>query len=142
MPHVMNVYLRFGHPVQQRYLNGRCRSVFFRPGQVFCRIWWEGNEYGTTRSEVAILQARRPRQLIQTVVGVSPGAVVLLRVEGERTVQLVQRIISGIRAQGIDPERVSPVFWRVVQNRLSSRFESPVYTPARHAARLLREAVS
>jgi hypothetical protein len=139
IPGQMNVYLGFGQPLGQRYLNGRCRSVFFRPDQTFCRVWREGNEYGLTRCELAILQARAPRQFVQKVTGITPGASILLRVEGEPTVQLVQRLISTIRARGIEPDRVSTRFWRVVQNRLAARLECPTYTPFRHRAQLTRE---
>jgi hypothetical protein len=141
IPRQMNVYLVFGQPFGQRYLNGRCRSVFFRPGQVFCRVWREGNEYGPTRCELAVLQARAPRQFVQKVAGITPGASILLRVEGEETVQLAQRLISAIRARGIDPARVPTRFWRVVQNRLVACLECPAYTPFRHQAQVTREAV-
>jgi hypothetical protein len=142
IPRRMNVYLRFGHPVQQRYLNRRCRAVYFAPGQVFCRIGWEGNEYGTTRLELAILQAKGPHQLVQRVAGIAPGAALLLRVEENHRVQRVLRLIDAIQAQKMDPATVSPCFWRVLQNRLATSDETPVYTPARHAAKLWREVVA
>jgi hypothetical protein len=142
VPLRMNVYLRFAQPVQQRYFNWRCHSAYFAPGQVLCRIWWEGNEYGTTRLELAILQAKGPRQCLQKLVGITPGAAVLLRVQGGHQVQQVLRLISAIQAQQIDPASVSPCFWRVLQNRLATHGETPVYTPARHAAKVWREAVA
>lgn len=142
IPQSMNVYLRFGRPVLQRLLNRRCRSAYFGPGQVFCRIWWEGNAYGTTRLELAILQAKGPRQFVQEVAGIAPGASILLRVAGDQAVRQVSRLIGAIQAQQIDPATVPPGFWRVVHNRLATRGEPPVYTAARHAAKVWRELVA
>jgi hypothetical protein len=142
IPQRKNVYLRFGHPIQQRHLNRPYRSVYFGPGQVFCRIWWEGNAYGTTRFELAILQAQGPLQIVQKVYGIAPGASILLRVAGDGQVRRVLRLIDVVRAQQIDPASVSPRFWRVVQNRLATRGEPPVYTPARHVAKVWRDTIA
>lgn len=142
IPQRMNVYLRFGHPIQQRQLNRAYRSVYFSPGQVFCRIWWEGNAYGTTRFELAILRANGPHQIVQKVYGIAPGASILLRVVGDGPVRRILRLIDTVRAQQIDPTSVSPRFWRVVQNRLATRGETPVYTPARHVAKVWRETIA
>ena len=142
IPQRMNVYLRFGRPVIQRFLNRRHRSVYFGPGQVFCRIWWEGNAYGTTRLELAILQAKGPQQFMQKVPGIAPGASILLRVGGDQAVRQVSRLIGAMQAQQIDPATVPPGFWRVVHNRLATRSEAPHYTPGRHAAKVLREMVA
>ena len=142
IPQRMNVYLRFGRPILQRLLNRRCRSAYFGPGQVFCRIWWEGNAYGTTRLELAILQATGPRQSVQKVWGIAPGASILLLVAGDTAVRQVSRLIGAIQVQQIDPAIVPPGFWRVVHNRLATRSEAPHYTPGRHAAKVLREMVA
>ena len=140
VPQRLNVYLRFGHPHQRQLINGRCRSAFFEPKRVFCRIWWEANAYGTVRWQLAVLQAMEPGQFVQRVAGVRSGASMLLQVEGERTVRAVLRLISTIESVRVDPVDVAPSYWRMVQNRLAARVEFGTYTPLRHAAHQLQEA--
>jgi hypothetical protein len=139
-PH-LNVYLRFGRPRRQVPINRCSRSAFFAPGQVFCRIWWESNAYGTTRWELSILQAGSAGQFVQRLSGVHPGAVLLACVEGERTVRPLLRLISTIESLRVDPADVSPAYWRVLQNRLAGRVETPRYGPDRHAAYKLQRSL-
>jgi len=135
----INVYLRFGSPVLIQPSSSRHRHAFFAPDAVFCRIWWERNDYGTTRWQLVILQALAPRQPVQAVVGVAPGATILLRVEGERLVKSALRLIGAIEAQDIELGSVAPAYWRVAHNRLVGRAEIGFYGPDRHAAETLRQ---
>lgn len=134
IPQRINVYLRFGNPRRKLPINARCRCALFAPEQVFCRIWWEGNAYGTTRWELAILQARAPGRFVQRMTGVAPGASILLNVEGERSVRPLLRLISTIESLGVDPPDVSAAYWRVLQNRLAGRAELSPYRLDRYAA--------
>jgi len=134
----INVYLRFGSPVLIQPTSPHRRRAFFAPGAVFCRIFWERNDYGTTRWQLVILQALAPRQLMQAVAGVTPGATILLRVEGERLVKSALRLIDSVEAQDIAPGSVAPAYWRVAHNRLVGRAEIGFYEPDRHAAETLR----
>ena len=133
----MNVYLRFGRPQCTRRVDRFRSLVFFRPGSVFGRIWWEANEYGTTRWDLMVLQAGTPLQTLQRVVGVAPGATVLLHVRGPKKVPLALHLIDAIEAQQIHCADVAPSYWRTVHNRLAAHTEAAVYTPEQHAAHLL-----
>ena len=133
----MNVYLRFGRSHLVQRIDPQHSLAFFQPGAVFCRIWWEANEYGTTRWELMVLQAGTPKQSIQRVVGIAPGASVLLHVRGPKKVPSALQLIDAIEAQKIDCADVAPNYWRTVHNRLAGRTEAAVYTPEQHAAHLL-----
>ena len=133
----MNVYLRFGRPQRVQRIDPQHSLAFFQPGAVFCRIWWEANTYGTTRWELLALQAGTPKQSIQRVVGIAPGATVLLHVRGPKKVPVALQLIDAIEAQQIHCADVAPDYWRTVHNRLASRTEAAVYTSEQHAARLL-----
>jgi len=137
----LHVYLRFGKPLARRRINARCHAAFFVPGSVFCRIWWEGNAYGTTVWQLSILQAEAPRKLVQRVFGVVPGAAVLLHVQGNRNVQRVLEVIHTIGAQQIELTDVALSFWRMVQNRLAARAELGPFDAGRHAVTLLRRSI-
>lgn len=130
----MNLYLRFGHPVCEQRLDRHRRMVWFSPDSLFCRIRWEGNDHGTTRWQLMVLQALSPLDTMQLIPGVTPGASLLLRAEGERQVQAVLQRIDAIEAQGVDPTAVAPTYWHMLHNRLAARMPLPEYTAERHAA--------
>ena len=133
----MNVYLRFGRPQCVQRID-RLRSLaFFQPGAIFGRMWWEANEYGTSRWELMVLQAGAPKQSIQHIVGIAPGAAVLLHVRGPKNVPFALQLIDAIEAQQIDCADVAASYWRTIHNRLAGRTEAAAYTPEQHAAHLL-----
>lgn len=134
----VNVWLRFGTPLHEVHCNRSRRVVAFAPGAVFCRVHWEGNRYGTTLWRLAVLQAGAGDAPLQRLVGVEPGADVLLAVSGGESVQRVLHLIDGIEARGIAAAAVAPTYWRVVHHRLQARQPLPRYTAARHAAWLRR----
>jgi hypothetical protein len=136
-----NVYLRFGRPQCAQRIDRRRSRVYFRPGAVFCRIWWHANEYGTTRWELMVLQAGTPRQTLQRVVGIAPGATLLLHVRGPKKVPFTLQLIDAIEAQQIHCADVAPSYWRTVHNRLAGRAEPPAYTGEQHAAHVLAKAL-
>ena len=133
----MNVYLRFGRPHCTRRVDRFRSLVFFRPGSVFGRIWCEANDYGTTRWELMVLRAGSPRQTLQRVVGIAPGATVLLHVRGPKKLSSALQLIDAIEAQQIDCADVPPGYWRTIHNRFAGRTEAAVYTPEQHTAHLL-----
>ena len=137
----INLYLRFGHPVREQRLDRWWRCATFLPGARFARIRWEANDYGTTRWQLMVLQACTPRDAMQRIAGIRPGAHILLHVEGERWVQAVLAQMDAIEALGIDPTDVSPAYWRTLDNRLAARMPAPSYTLARHAAWLTGRAL-
>ena len=133
----MNVYLRFGRPQCVQRIDPQHSLASFQPGAVFCRIWWEANEYGTARWELMVLQAGTPRQRLQRVVGVAPGATVLLQVHGPKKVPVALQLIDAIEAQQIHCADVASSYWQTIHNRLAGRTEAAVYTAEQHAAHLL-----
>jgi hypothetical protein len=137
----LRVHLRFGKPVARRRISGRCHAAFFAPASVFCRIWWQGNEYGTTLWQLTILQAEAPRTRVQRVLGVMPGAAILLHVQGNRNVQRALEVIQSIEAQKVDATDVAPSYWRMVQNRLAARAALGSLSAERHVAALRRRSI-
>ena len=137
----MNVYLRFGRPQCVQRIDRLRSRVYFRPQAIFGRAWWEANAYGTTRWELLVLQAGAPKQSIQRIVGIAPGATVLLHVRGPKKVPLALQLIDAIEARKIHCADVAPTYWRTVHNRLAGRTEAAVYTPEQHAAHLLAETL-
>ena len=137
----INLYLRFGHPVRELRLDRWRRSAIFTPAAVFCRVRWESNDYGTTRWQLMVLQACTPLDAVQFIMGIQPGARLLLCAEGEPQVQSVLPQIDAIETLGIDPAAVSPAYWRTLGNRLSARLPLPTYTVERHAAYLSGEVL-
>ncbi|KPU96161.1 transposase [Variovorax paradoxus] len=137
----VNVYLRFGRPAREIVLDRWRRVAVFMPGAICCRIKWLGDDFGTALWQLMVLQAPTPLSGVQRVSGVSPGARILLRADGEPRVKTVLAAIDAIEAAGLDPCAVAPVYWRMVGNRLAARLPLPAYTPERHAAHLAREAL-
>ena len=139
--HRVNVYLRFGKPVHEIKLDRWRRVAVLAPGSVCCRIKWIGNDHGTALWNLMVLQVPMPSDDMQRVAGVSPGARILLRADGEPQVQAVLELIDDVEAVGIDPGDAAATYWRTVGNRLAVRQPLPPYTVQRHAAYLAREAL-
>lgn len=137
----VHIWLRFGAPQRIVRLDDYRRLAVFPPGAVCCRVSWTGNDYGTVAWRLMVMQAATPLDGIQRVAGVTPGARILLRAEGERPVKTLFGLIATIEAAGIAPMHVSPAYWRTVHNRLAARLAPPAYTPERHAAYLARSAL-
>lgn len=137
----MNVYLRFGRPQCVQRIDRLRSRVYFRPQAIFGRAWWEAKGYGTTRWELLVLQAGAPKQSIQRIVGIAPGATVLLHVRGPKTVPVALQLLGAIEARQIHCADVAPSYWRTVHNRLAGCTEAAVYTPEQHAAHLLAETL-
>jgi len=130
----INLYLRFGRPRREVRLDRWQRCAFFIPNAVFARVLWQGNDYGTTRWQLMVLQACKPLDAMQRIRGIRPGARTLLHVEGERRVRIILKQIDIIEALGIDPIDVSPSYWQTLGNRLAAGLPTPTYTTERHEA--------
>jgi len=130
----INLYLRFGRPQREVRLDRWQRCALFAPNACFARILWQGNEHGTTRWQLMVLQACKPLDAMQRIRGIRPGARVLLQTEGERRVRVILAQIDIIEALGIDPTDVSPPYWQTLGNRLAAGLPIPLYTAERHAA--------
>ncbi|GAO21800.1 glycosidase [Alicycliphilus sp. B1] len=137
----IDIYLRFGEPAHViRYDRWR-RCAVFLPNAVFCRIRWQSNDFGTVRWQLMVMQACTPLDGAQRIVGVQPGARLLLHAEGENQVRAVLERIDAIEALGITPAAASPAYWRTLANRLAARLPLPDYSAERHAAWLAGRAL-
>ncbi len=130
----LKLYLRFGEPARTVKLDHWRRCAVFLPGATFCRMLWQANDYGTIRWQLMVMQACTPLDAVQRIVGVRPGARLLLKAEGKQAVQAVLHRIDAIEALGIAPAAVSPAYWRTLSNRLAARSPLPEYCLERHAA--------
>lgn len=140
--HRVNLWLRFGHPVRETTLDRWRRVATFEPNAVCCRVKWIGNDYGTALWQLMVLQAPMPFEGAQRISGVTPGAHILLRADGEQQVKAVLEVIDAIEALGIEPAAVAATYWRTVGNRLVARQPLPDYTAERHEAHLARGALT
>ncbi|SEL95251.1 Protein of unknown function [Pseudoxanthomonas sp. GM95] len=141
VPARLDRYLRFGNALKVIRLDRWRRVAVFVPGEVFCRIHWQANDYGTERWQLLVLQACTPLDAAQRIEGVRPGARLLLRAEGARAVKSVLGQIDAIEGSAIAAPAVSPTYWRVLGNRLQCNLALPEYTPERHVAWLARSAL-
>lgn len=136
IPRRMNVYLRFGRPLEVREIDHRKRVALFTPGSVFCRVWSQSNDFGNTRWELTVLQAIGPGESGQRVVGVAPGAKVLLHVNTPRGRRAATELIEAIEKQDIDATHVTPAYWRTIHGRIAARCEPVRYSSEQHQAYL------
>jgi hypothetical protein len=130
----LNLYLRFGHPVQ-RLRQDRWRDcAFFTPDARLARVRCETADGGAVRSQLLVLQACGRIESMQRIPGVEPGAALLLQAEGQRQVRAMLSQIDAIEALGIDPVDVAPAYWRTLHHRLADCRPLPAYTSGQHAA--------
>ena len=135
-------WIRFGRIARERIADRHRRIVAVADGSVFALVRWQANAYGTVVSRIDVLCADGGRAERIAIPSVTPGAQCLLRLSGWSRVEAALRIIDGIEALGIPPERVCPDYWRQVHNRLSLGRTAEPYTRDRHRAWLLRAAVT
>lgn len=138
----LNLYLRFGHPVQ-RLRQDRWRDcAFFTPGARLARVRCETADGGAVSSQLLVLQACRRTENMQRIPGVEPGAALLVQAEGQRQVRAVLSLVDAIETLGIDPVDVSPAYWRTVHHRLDAGMPLPAYTIGQHTAWLAGRVLS
>ena len=135
-------WIRFGRERRVQILDRRRRILVFPPGSVLALVRWAANEHGTVLSRLDILRTVDRDAPCQTVPTVTPGAEVLLHVDGWPKVERVLQLIDAIEALGIAPAAASPAYWRTLGNRLAARSPLPGYTAERHAAWLAGRSLS
>lgn len=141
IPERVNVWLRFGQPVRERFIDRHRREVDFMPRQTIGLVQWQGNVYGTTQWRFNVLQTVDHQEAAQRIIGVAPGAEILLRVSGTAKVQHVLALIDAMETQGINASDVSAAYWRVAHNRYAAHMEPPPYDRAVHAAYRRRQVL-
>lgn len=134
----INVYLRFGRPARVQRMDSRRSAALFRAGEVFCRVHWIANDYGTARWQLMVLQSEEPQTIVQRIGGIHPGARILLHVEGHANVRSALEKIDSIEALQVHPADVSPDYWSALGNRLNVRGMVPEYSMQRHGGWLSR----
>ena len=134
-------WVRFGRERREQILDRRRRILFFPPGSVLALVRWAANEHGTVLSRLDILRTVERGAACQTVPTVTPGAEVLLHVDGWPKVERVLQLINAIEARGIDPIEVSTDHWRHVHNRMTVGETPRAYGPRQHRAFLLRREI-
>jgi hypothetical protein len=137
-----NVYMRFGRPARERVDDACLRVLMFVPGSVFCRIRWQANNYGTTLWQLSIPQAVVHGECMQRIVGIAPGAALLLHVDGARDVCTALISLIESKRRGMHPADVNASCWRVTHNRLAARAPLAPYKHDRHAAVLAQRALA
>lgn len=130
----VNVWLRFGVPRAALTLDASRRIAEFAPGDLFCRVVWLANAYGTVRWSLEVLRAPQPAERITRLPGIAPGAHVLLRVATPAKTRRALALIDAIERQGIAAAEVSEDYWRAVHSRFAADVEPHLYTAAEHAA--------
>ena len=126
---------------REQILDRRRRILFFPPGSVLALVRWAANEHGTVLSRLDILRTVERGAACQTVPTVTPGAEVLLHVDGWPKVERVLQLIDAIEARGIEAIDVSPDHWRHVHNRLTAGEAPRAYDAQQHRAFLLRRRI-
>jgi hypothetical protein len=134
-------WIRFGSERREQILDRRRRVLFFPSGSVLALVRWAANEHGTVLSRLDILHTVLRDAPYQTVPTVTPGAEVLLHVDGRPKVERVLQLIDAIEVRGIDPIEVSPDHWRHVHNRMTVGETPRAYGPHQHRAFLLRREI-
>ena len=134
IPRRLNVYLRFGQPLEVREIDRRKRVAVFAPGSVFCRVWSQSNDFGNTRWELAVMQTIGPAESGQRIAGIAPGAKLLLHVDTPRGRRAVTGLIESIEQQAIDAAEVAPSYWQMIHGRIAAHCDATWYSVEQHQA--------
>ena len=134
-------WIRFGHPVDDRIIDGKRRVLSFPPGSIFAFVRWQANDFGTILSRIDILRALESHEKATSIGFMRPGGEILLRTSGWPNVARVLDEIDTIERAGFDPADICPDHWRHIHNRLAARLEPRAYTAERHALWRKRKAM-
>jgi len=117
---VSNHRLRFGTPVQNVRIDRTCSYNVFEPGNVFGYIRWQRNKYGTQDWRIYVCRASGNGPVTR-LPGISPGADVLFSVHGSEAVKRMLKHIDVLEKRAGDLEKISPAYWRQMQNAKAIR---------------------
>lgn len=133
--HRVNLWLRFGEPMREVELDRWRRVAVFAPSSVCCRVKWIVNDQGIALWQLMVLQAPTAVDSAQRVIGVVPGARILLRADGEPQVKAVLALVDAIEASGMNATAAAVTYWRTLGDRLAAHQPLPAYTAEQHVAR-------
>lgn len=117
------------------------RCAYFAPETVLCRFTESTAGRGGRRC-LEVLRVIHPGERCSELVGVAPGAEILLRTSTTREVDRVLALLSDISSRGIRLEMVAPSYWRVVHNRLRAGVPPIPFSLASHSASLRRRGAT
>jgi len=119
IPQRLQWSLRFGRPVKEQIQNRRERHAYFIPNAVFAYCRCQVSEQGTTDCWLAVLRAVAPGEPATALLGVTPGAEILLQVSGSARVRQVLELIDALEANGAAPIAVRTEYWRTLHQRFA-----------------------
>ena len=125
--------LRFAHPFKEVHQRDGSRCAYFAPGAVLCRLCTESGPRRLAR-RLEVLRAVHPDERCSELVGVAPGAQILLRTDTAQAVGRVLALIAEIERQGVRPHAVSAAYWRVIHNRIRAGIDLVPFSIASHSA--------
>lgn len=141
LPGRVRASLRFGRPWKVVRQGPHMRCVYFAPETVLCRLTESTAGRGDRRC-LEVLRVIHPGERCSELVGVAPGAEILLRTSTTPDVDRVLVLLSDISSRGIRLEMVAPSYWRVVHNRLRAGVPPIPFSLASHLASLRRRGAT
>ena len=120
MHEVYNHRLRFGMPVQSVRIDRTSSYNAFEPCDVFGYIRWQRNKYGTQDWRIYVCQAVSGGTITR-LPGITPGANVLFALQGSEVVKRMLGHIDMLEKHAGDLQKISPAYWRQLQNAKSIR---------------------
>jgi len=120
MHEVYNHRLRFGTPVQSIRIDRTSSYNAFEPCDVFGYIRWRRNKFGTQDWRIYVCQAVSEGRITR-LPGITPGANVLLALHGAEVVKRMLGHIDMLEKRAGDLQKISPAYWRQLQNAKSIR---------------------
>ncbi|SFD71656.1 Protein of unknown function [Bosea sp. CRIB-10] len=134
-------WIRFGSTSYEQIHDRHRRIVGFAPDSIFAFVRWAAGLHGTIISRIDIVRAIGRGEPFQTLPFVRPGGEILLKLESWLKVERVLQAIDAIERLDIEPEAVSPDYWRHVHNRLTAGTAPRAYSRDQHRAFLLRRRI-
>ncbi|WP_165776835.1 DUF2840 domain-containing protein [Paremcibacter congregatus] len=130
----LHYYTRFGRPVSKVTMPPYRGLEYYRPGQLLGYIRWQAGEYGSRLWRFMILRTvsftgKSPSHQVE---GVSPGAYIILDVEGALKVRAAMNVIDQIENMGIDPAEVSPAYYGHLHQRILTNQPYHRYSMEQH----------
>jgi hypothetical protein len=129
--------LRFGRPWKEVQHGQELRCAYFAPGALLCRVTEEVQQR-RIHERVEVLRGPHPGERCSELVGVAPGAEILLRVTTPRDIDCVLLAMGEIECCNVRLELVSASYWRVLHNRLRAGMDPVPFSLNGHEASLRR----
>jgi hypothetical protein len=132
--------LRFGRPWREVNQGPQMRCAYFAPDAVLCRLTerTKSADRGRNHSCLEVLRVIHPGERCSELVGVAPGAEILLRASSTCDVDRVLSVLSEIDRQDIRLDTVAASYWRVLHNRLRAGVPIVPFSVVAHAASVRR----